>query len=227
MVPSVARLPRVLVRLVGCCALLLHICVACRTRLGRLLPEDPVEGAQGPRHRAYAVEPAGARTSGHVTTVPVVRNVVKYRVRAWLPVGLEPTTSSSRIRFGPLADLASRLFALVMALVVVGLTRGPKRAFSRSAPISLPDRLAVGRSCPVGFPVAQACPDWAAPTGSRWSATLAERPGPGRRGLVAFGASPAGRRPGFPQRRGPGRVALAAGGQFRVVGPVAARGRTW
>jgi hypothetical protein len=72
-----------------------------------------------------------------------------------------------------------------------------------------------------GFPVAQACPDRAAPAGSSWSATPAERPGPGRRGLVASGAPSARQRRGFPERRGPGRVALAAGGRFRVVGPEA------
>jgi hypothetical protein len=68
-----------------------------------------------------------------------------------------------------------------------------------------------------GFPVAQACPDRAAPPGSRWSATPAERPGPGRRGLVASGA-PSASRQGSPERRGPGQVALAAGGEIRVVG---------
>src|SRR5262249_44286387 len=70
-----------------------------------------------------------------------------------------------------------------------------------------------------GFPVAQACPDRAAPTGSRWSALPEERPGPGRRGLMASGASPASRQQGFPEGRGPGRVALAAGGRNRVLGP--------
>jgi hypothetical protein len=59
--------------------------------------------------------------------------------------------------------------------------------------------------------------------------TLAERPAPGRRGLMASGASPAGRRQDFPERRGPGRVALAAGGQpdpgRRAGGPTRRRQR--
>jgi hypothetical protein len=88
--------------------------------------------------------------------------------------------------------------------------------------LHLAPRVLVGRSArTVGFPVAQACPDRATPIGSRWSATLAERPGPGRRGLLASGASPASRRHGFPARRGPGRAALAAGGRIRIVGPEA------
>ena len=71
-----------------------------------------------------------------------------------------------------------------------------------------------------GFPVAQVSPGRAASAGSEWSTSL-ERPGPGRRGLVASGAPSASRPRAFPERRGPGRVALAAGGRIRVVGPEA------
>jgi len=61
----------------------------------------------------------------------------------------------------------------------------------------------------VGYPVAQACPGRAAPTGSRWSAPLDDRPGPGWRGLMASGASPVSeRRPvGYPER--PARLEVA------------------
>jgi len=50
-----------------------------------------------------------------------------------------------------------------------------------------------------------------------------ERPGPGGRGLVAFGARRVAmrRRPGIPECPGPGRVALVAEGRIRVVGPEA------
>jgi len=50
-----------------------------------------------------------------------------------------------------------------------------------------------------------------------------ERPGPGGRGLVAFGArrAAASWRPCFQGARVPGRVALAAGGPYRVRGPEA------
>jgi len=71
-----------------------------------------------------------------------------------------------------------------------------------------------------GFPVAQVSPGRAASAGSEWSTSL-ERPGPGRRGLVASGAPSASRPRAFPERRGPGRVALAAGGRIRVAGPEA------
>jgi RimJ/RimL family protein N-acetyltransferase len=138
--------------------------------------------------------------------------------------GLEPATSSSRMTSGHGHDVGKMVYALVIALVLVGLGWRVAVSVARSSPEILhrPTCDDGGLVSPAGgFPVAQACPDRAAPTGSRWSALPDERPGPGRRGLMASGASPAARRPGFPERRGPGRAALAAGGQLRVLGPEA------
>ncbi len=138
-------------------------------------------------------------------------------------VELELTTSSSRIRSRSMGDMVNRLYMLVRALVAVGLTRSVVGRISRSSPRILPGEIVsrVGACGGAGFPVAQVLPDQAAPGRSRWSAPPDERPGPAGRGLVAFGASLVSRRRSFPERRGPGRVALAAGGVIRVVGPEA------
>jgi hypothetical protein len=123
---------------------------------------------------------------------------------------LELRRSSSRIRYVPVIHLAAWVSVLVGAWAAVGLARFPRRLFSRSAPISLP--LHAVRVRPLdgaGFPVAQVPPDQAAPGRSRWSATLAERPGPaGRPGcLWCVTGEPTTELPGAPGSRAssPGR----------------------
>ena len=93
---------------------------------------------------------------------------------------------------------------------------------TRSSPSSLPEwGWWLGLLLSAGFPVAQVSPDRAAPTGSRL-----ERPA-GRTTWTRWARSGGlwcaigERSAGFPERRGPGQVALAAGGRIRVVGPEA------
>jgi hypothetical protein len=86
----------------------------------------------------------------------------------------QSVTSSVSVTSG--CDLGQRLsaHALVIALVLVGLGCHMAVSIARSSPEILqgPTPVDEGRVCPAaGIPVAQACPDRAAPTGSRWSAT--------------------------------------------------------
>ena len=96
----------------------------------------------------------------------------------------EPGISSSRIRLGLIAVLGGWLCALVNVLVGLGLAWSWKHRVARSAPISLPSEDRAWGTCRgAGFPVAQACPDRAAPTGSRWSAPLDESQCPVKGGV--------------------------------------------
>jgi hypothetical protein len=131
--------------------------------------------------------------------------------------GLETRISSSRMTSGEGRDVRVRLYVLVAALVLVGLGWCVAVPIARSSPEILHPQ--IGRLVCVSsvcYPVAQACPDRAAPTGSRWSAPLADRPGPGRRGLMASGASPVSeRRPvGYPER--PARLEVAKGSSLQA-----------
>jgi len=102
--------------------------------------------------------------------------------------GHEPVTSSVSVTSGWGHGLRWGLYALLTALVLVGLLELAAVPSTRSSPRILHQRGCWVWSSRWGFPVAQACPDRAAPAWSRWSAPPDERPGPGRRGLVASGA---------------------------------------
>jgi len=127
----------------------------------------------------------------------------------------ELTTSSSRMTSGEGHDLRARLYALVAALVLVGLGRCVAVPIARSSPgfFQRPTHVDEVSAFPAaGFPVAQARPCRAASTRSRRS-TLTGWTRSGSLRCVTGDQPPA-----FPERRGPGRVALAAGGRIRVVG---------
>ena len=135
--------------------------------------------------------------------------------------GFEPTASSSRIRIVALCVLGGGLYALLMALLAIGLRRPSSAIDTRSTPQPLPNFASGSVHGLCGHPVAQASLSLAAPAGARWST-------PRLTDLAPAGAvwQPPVRdvssgHPASPSRPGPGRVALAAGGPFRVVGPEA------
>jgi hypothetical protein len=136
--------------------------------------------------------------------------------------GFEPTTSSSRTRSTSAWHVDVWLFQLLKVLVLVGLTRFGKGAdFENVSPLS---------------PSAWTVDIWLAPMRASRRAGFArsgrarrvqvERPAGrttwtrrARSGCLRCAAGSPGA--GIPKRPGPGRVALAAGGYSRVVGPEA------
>jgi hypothetical protein len=137
--------------------------------------------------------------------------------------GFEPVTSSVSTRSTWLRRVAFWLYALVTVSVCLGQLLGRAPFQTRSSPSFLPSS-SVRPGVPVGSASRRA--GSSRPGRARRvqvERPTSERPGPGGRGLVAFGArwAAASWRPCFQSARVPGRVALAAGGQFRVVGPEA------